>query len=304
MLNWNNLLQRSLSGALFLVVTIGMLYIGSITYFLFISLVITLALFEFSSMARKLQIRIPYLYVLLISLTIFTLYFLVSLEVIAPIWLSIIVIPLLFFLFVGELYRFHKKPIHNIAFSLLAIVYITIPLTLTNNFVFIEREDLLSGNFLDIRSYEGFFSDVLFFNPDRKVIYSPFIFLGFLSIIWIYDTFAYLFGVSFGKHRLFERVSPKKSWEGLIGGALVTMGLTVIFPLIFQILTWQNWLILSVIVIFSATMGDLVESLFKRTLDLKDSGNLIPGHGGVLDRFDSVLLATPAAFVYLQMLLQ
>ncbi len=303
-MNWNNLLQRSLSGAFFLVFTIGMLYIGSITYYLFISLVICLAQYEFYLMARKLQIHIPYFYVLLISLTIFTLYFLVSLEVITPIWLSIIVIPLLFFLFIGELYRFHKKPIHNIAFSLLAIVYITIPLTLTNHFVFIEREDLLSENFLDIQSYEGFFSDVLFFNPDRKIIYSPFIILGFLSIIWIYDTFAYLFGVSFGKHRLFERISPKKSWEGLIGGAIVTMGLTIIFPLIFHILTWQNWFILSIIVIFSATMGDLVESLFKRTFDLKDSGNLIPGHGGILDRFDSVLMATPAAFIYLQMLLQ
>ncbi|MCX7862189.1 MAG: phosphatidate cytidylyltransferase [Bacteroidales bacterium] len=304
MLNWNNLIQRTLSGLLFLIVTIGMLYIGSITYFLFISIVMSLALYEFYLMARKYQIHIPYFYVLLISLAIFSLYFFISLKIIAPIWLSIIIIPLIFFLFVGELYRFHKKPMHNIAFSLLSIIYITIPLTLTNNFVFIEREDLLSGNFLDIRSYEGFFSDVLFFNPERNIIYSPFIFLGFLSIIWIYDTFAYLFGVSFGKHRLFERISPKKSWEGLIGGTLVTLAASVIFPLIFHILTWQNWFVLSIIVIFSATMGDLVESLFKRSLDLKDSGNLIPGHGGILDRFDSVFLAVPAAFIYLQMLMQ
>jgi phosphatidate cytidylyltransferase len=144
-------------------------------------------------------------------------------------------------------------------------------------------------------------SDVLFFNPERTIVYSPFIILGYFCIIWIYDTMAYLFGVSFGKHRLFERISPKKSWEGAIFGALFTISISYFFPYIFHILTWYNWMILAGIVIFSATMGDLVESMFKRSLDIKDSGNLIPGHGGILDRFDSVFLSAPIAYIYLQM---
>ncbi len=303
MLNFKNLLQRSISGLIFLVVMVSMIAIGSITFYLLMSLIITLALYEFYLLSRKFHISIPYLYIVLISLTLFTLFFLVSLKIINPLWLSIILIPLIFFLFVGELYRYHKKPIHNIAFGLLSIIYIAVPITLLNSFVFIEREDLISNNLLDIQTYEGVFSDVLLFKTDRSIIYSPYILLGFFTIIWIYDTLAYLFGVSFGKHRLFERISPKKSWEGFICGALCTIGISVFFPKIFHILTWKDWVVLSTIIVFSSTMGDLVESMFKRTVDLKDSGNIIPGHGGILDRFDSVFLATPAAFIYLQMIL-
>lgn len=303
MLNWNNLTKRLLSGLLFLIIMVSMLLIGSITFYMLMTIIITLSLYEFYLIIRKYNVRIPYLYVLLISITIFTLYFSISLNIIEPIWFTIILIPLIFFLFVGELYRYQKKPFHNIAYSILSVVYITVPITLLNSFVFLEREDLHAGNFFDIPSYEGFFSDVLFFNSDRTIIYSPYILLGFFTLIWIYDTFAYLIGISFGKHRLFERISPKKSWEGAIGGALVTCSLSTLFPNFFHILTWQNWLILSIIVVFASTMGDLVESMLKRSLDLKDSGSIIPGHGGVLDRFDSILLASPAAFIYLQMLL-
>lgn len=301
MLAWNNLLQRSLSGIVFLFLMVGMLYIGSITFYLLMSIVITIALYEFYIMAKKLRVNIPFLYVLAIGLTIFTLQFFISLRVLDSSWLFIIIIPLIFFLFIGELYRFHKKPIHNIAFSLLALIYIVVPIALLNNMVFIERQDLLNINNTDIQNYEGFVSDVLFFNPERKIIYSPFIILGFFSIIWMYDSFAYLFGVSFGKHRLFERISPKKSWEGAIGGGMVTIALSFFFPYVFHVLAWYNWMILAALVVFSSTMGDLVESLFKRTLDIKDSGHLIPGHGGILDRFDSVLLSAPVAFVYLQL---
>ncbi|MGQ9845979.1 MAG: phosphatidate cytidylyltransferase [Bacteroidales bacterium] len=303
MLAWNNLIQRSLSGAVFLLLMVSMLYIGSITFYFLMTIIIALGLYEFYMMGKRLHIHIPYLYILAIGITIFTLQFFISLNTLDSRWLFIVLVPMIFFLFIGELYRFHKKPIHNIAFSLLAIIYVVVPITLLNYLVFIERQDLLDINNTDIQNYEGFVSDVLFFNPERNIIYSPFIILGYFSIIWLYDTFAYLFGLSFGKHRLFERISPKKSWEGAIGGGLVTVAISALFPQIFQILSWQNWVVLSVLVIFSSTLGDLVESLFKRSLDMKDSGKLIPGHGGILDRFDSVFLSAPIAFVYLQLLL-
>ncbi len=302
-MNWNNLIIRTLSGLLFLSITVAMLLIGSITFYMLMFIIITLSLYEFYIFTKKYNISIPFLYVLFISIIFFTLYFSLSLKILSPVWFSIILIPLIFFLFVGELYRYHKKPFHNIAFSLLAIIYIAVPISLLNSFVFIKREDLLAGNYNDIFTYEGFFTDILLFNSDRTIIYSPYILLGFFALIWIYDTFAYLFGVSFGKHKLFERISPKKSWEGLIGGALVTFGISILFPFFFRILTWQNWLIMSIIVVFASTMGDLVESMFKRALNQKDSGKIIPGHGGILDRFDSVYLASPAVYVYLQILL-
>ncbi len=280
---------------------VGMLYMGSITFFLLMSIIIVLSMYEFSSFAKKLHIYIPYLYVVLIGLVIFALQFFIALNMIESRWFYIFVIPLIFMLFVIELFRYQKKPMHNIAFSLLALIYIAVPIALLNYFVFVERQDLLNSNNLDIQNYEGFISDVLFFNPERTIVYSPFIILGYFCIIWIYDTMAYLFGVSFGKHRLFERISPKKSWEGLIGGTIVTVAISYFFPYVFHILSWYNWMILTIIVIFSATMGDLVESLFKRSIDIKDSGKIIPGHGGILDRFDSVFLSAPIAFIYLQM---
>jgi len=302
-LNWNNLLIRSLSGLIFLIIMLGMLSVGSITFYLLISLIIVLSVIEYGRLVRYYNITIPTYYIVLIGLSLFTLSFLASLKVVSTIWFYLILVPLLFFLFVGELYRYHKKPMHNIAFSILAIVYIVIPLSLLNGLVFIERESLINNNFLDINNYDSFISDTSIFIPDQTIIYSPLIIIGYLSIIWIYDTFAYLFGVSFGKHRLFERISPKKSWEGLIGGAVLTLALTFFYPKIFHILTWQNWFILALIVIFSSTFGDLVESMFKRALSLKDSGNIMPGHGGMLDRFDSVFLSAPIAYLYIQIIL-
>lgn len=298
-----NLLQRSISGLFFLIIVVGMLYIGSITFFMLSTIIIALSIYEFSKLIKGYNINISFGYVLIIALTLFTLSFFDMLKTIDKKWYFILLIPLIFFLFVSELYRYHKKPFHNIAFSLLAIIYIAVPIAMLNRFVFVEREDLLNYNFTDIFNYEGFLSDTMFFNPNRTVIYTPLIVLGYFSIIWIYDTFAYLVGISFGKHRLFERISPKKSWEGAIGGTIITLGLTFLFPKVFQILNWYNWLTIAAITIFSSTMGDLVESLLKRSLDVKDSGNIIPGHGGILDRFDSVFLSAPFIFLYLLLIL-
>jgi len=120
--------------------------------------------------------------------------------------------------------------------------------------------------------------------------------------IWVNDTGAYLFGITFGKHRLFERVSPKKSWEGFFGGALSALALGYVFSLIIPEISLVECLLFSEIIVIFGTFGDLIESLMKRTVEVKDSGNAIPGHGGLLDRFDSMLLAAPVIFIYLSFL--
>lgn len=106
----------------------------------------------------------------------------------------------------------------------------------------------------------------------------------------------------FGKHRLFERISPKKSWEGSIGGAVFCIIAAVVLSHYFTFLTVGEWIGLGLTIVVFGTWGDLTESLFKRTLGIKDSGNILPGHGGMLDRFDSTLMAVPAAVVYLYIL--
>jgi phosphatidate cytidylyltransferase len=122
--------------------------------------------------------------------------------------------------------------------------------------------------------------------------------------VWVNDSAAYLVGTRWGRHRLFERISPKKSWEGLWGGLAVTLGASQVFAFYCPSLSWYNWLGLSVVTVVFATLGDLSESLMKRELGIKDSGSLLPGHGGMLDRFDSVVMAIPALYVYLRLFIQ
>jgi phosphatidate cytidylyltransferase len=115
---------------------------------------------------------------------------------------------------------------------------------------------------------------------------------------WIYDTGAYLVGKNFGKHKFFERISPKKTWEGTIGGTIVVIAATVGFYFITEGILFIHLLALTGLVILFGTFGDLAESLFKRSLNLKDSGNILPGHGGILDRFDTIFVSAPFVFLY------
>jgi phosphatidate cytidylyltransferase len=167
-----------------------------------------------------------------------------------------------------------RKPFTNIAFTFLGIFYIAMPFSLLNHAVFHETEGLLQYN------YE--------------------IILGSLLILWASDSGAYFAGTLFGKHRLFERISPKKSWEGFWGGAALATAMTYALSLYFQTLTIVDWLIIGLIIVVGGTFGDLVESLLKRSIEIKDSGDSLPGHGGFLDRFDGLLISAPFIVAYLE----
>lgn len=121
-------------------------------------------------------------------------------------------------------------------------------------------------------------------------------------MLWANDTGAYLFGVKLGKHRLFERHSPKKSWEGFIGGIFTSVLVGYIISYYFTDYAFYHWLIMAFIISCFGTLGDLVESMFKRSIEIKDSGKILPGHGGLLDRFDGLLLSAPVIFVYLYLI--
>lgn len=131
------------------------------------------------------------------------------------------------------------------------------------------------------------------------VQYNPILPLSIFIFTWINDTGAYCTGMLFGKHRLFERISPKKSWEGSIGGGVFSIIGAIVMAHLFPFMPISIWIGLALTVVVFGTLGDLTESLLKRTIGIKDSGNILPGHGGMLDRFDSTLMAVPAAVVYL-----
>jgi CDP-diglyceride synthetase len=171
-----------------------------------------------------------------------------------------------------ELYRKRENPFTNIAHGFLGIIYVAVPFTLMVNVIHLD-------------SIEG---------------YRPEFLVGFFMLIWASDTGAYFAGSLFGKRKLFERISPKKSWEGAAGGMALSLVMAAIWAQFIDIIDLRQWLILAGISVVAGIYGDLVESLLKRNTGVKDSGSILPGHGGVLDRFDSIILATPFAFVYLK----
>lgn len=178
-------------------------------------------------------------------------------------------IPVLFSIFIFELFTKRENPFANIAFTLLGIFYVALPFSLLNHIL------TLNGSY----SYE-----ILF---------------GCWFVLWSNDTGAYLTGSAFGKTKLLPRVSPGKSWEGCVGGAVIAYVITWIISGWYTSITRTDWYIIASILIVIGTLGDLVESLYKRSLNVKDSGTLLPGHGGILDRFDSLIMAIPFVFVYL-----
>ena len=184
-------------------------------------------------------------------------------------------IPLALSIFIIEIYRKNKSPVSNIAYTFLGLIYIALPFSLFNYFVF---------------------------SFANTVKYNPNILLGFFFLLWANDTGAYLIGMPLGKHKLFKEISPKKSWEGFIGGVIITMIIAYINSIFFKELRTFDWFVTALIVVIMGTFGDLVESLFKRSVGVKDSGTILPGHGGILDRFDSVLLSSPVVFLYLQII--
>jgi phosphatidate cytidylyltransferase len=191
-------------------------------------------------------------------------------------------LPYVFFLLlllVGGLYRKTSRPVNDWAMALFAQFYCA---------------GLLSSlNFVA-------------FDSGGATAYTPLYVLLIFILIWLNDTGAYLIGSRFGKRRLFPRISPLKSWEGFWGGLAVTLAgsllLARFFPEAFP--AWYHWPALAAVVVTFGTWGDLVESLIKRTYSVKDSGTLLPGHGGILDRLDSVILASPAACFYLELLIR
>ncbi len=192
---------------------------------------------------------------------------------------SVVIIPYLvtiLYLLIAELYLKHPDPIQDWAYTMLSQMYIALPFSMLNVLAFTATNN-----------------GVVTFNTLLPL--SIFVFL------WVNDSGAYCVGSLLGRHKLFPRISPGKSWEGSVGGAVFVLAAAyaISYFLDDRMLTLPQWLGLGLVVVVFGTWGDLIESLFKRTLGIKDSGTILPGHGGMLDRFDSSLLAIPAAVVYL-----
>lgn len=267
---FKNLVIRAISGAVFVALVILSILAPMPYYFGVLFLLIALlGLREFYSLTGKMsQVSVNRLIPMLAGVALFSAVFANAFNLLpekCAYFLYAIYILLVSVAFIIELFRVKENPIKNIAISVMGQFYILFP--------------ICAMTILEAKE--------------------PIYLLAFFITIWASDTGAYLTGMCFGKHKMFERVSPKKTWEGLFGGFVFSL----ITAYVFNIVTEDSiaaqplwsWILFAVVVFVAGTLGDLIESLFKRTLNVKDSGSIMPGHGGVLDRFDSALLAAPLA---------
>lgn len=267
---YNNLTQRLITGILGSAAIIAGVCYSEWTYFTLFFALCGFAMFEFyklvglDGMVPQKSLGIG------IGLFIFAFTFFVEQETADPKYFFV-VFPLASLVFMIKLYKkAERKPFTNIAFTFLGILYIATPLSLLN-----------------IAAYEG-------------GSYNFEIVLGSLLILWASDTGAYFAGTYFGRRKLFERISPKKSWEGFFGGAVLAFVIAFAFTQYFQTLENHQWYVITVLIVVGGTFGDLIESLLKRSIEIKDSGTVLPGHGGFLDRFDGLLISVPFIVAYLK----
>ncbi|WP_242926375.1 phosphatidate cytidylyltransferase [Pontibacter vulgaris] len=264
--NWQ---QRVIVGVLGVILFIGGILFSEWTYFLLFLGLTLLGMVEFYKLVNTQGIKPNYKSGLALGALFFTSVFLVEKEIM-PAELLYLSVPVLFLTFLLELYRKHQQPFSNIAFTLLGAIYVAVPFGLLHQLGYLQGE------------------------------YSWQPILGVLFLTWASDTGAYIFGKSFGKHKLLERVSPGKTWEGWAGGVLMAILVAWGLSYFFQDLELYQWIGIALIMSVFGVMGDLVESLLKRSLGVKDSGTLLPGHGGILDRFDSLLMAIPFIVAFLK----
>jgi phosphatidate cytidylyltransferase len=261
---------RAITGFFFIIVMLASVLLDHYVFGAFYLLLSSFALWEFYGLVKKAGIKPDVLTGLLNGAFIYVVFALITspsendyhkLLFLLPVTLSSI--------FIQELFKKHQAPFTNIAYTYLGLIFTIIPFTFFHGLAYVN----------------GTFN---FHFP-----------LAFLLMLWANDTGAYLVGSKFGKTKLFERHSPKKTWEGLIGGILITALAGYIISLYYTELPLQHWIWVGIIISCFGTTGDLIESMFKRSIDVKDSGGILPGHGGLLDRFDGLLIAAPIVYAYL-----
>jgi phosphatidate cytidylyltransferase len=262
---------RSLTGALLLAAIIGSIVLGMYSYALCIVALIVFSMIEFYAIMKKMGYTPQVVPGIIAGVALFGISFLISQHRVDLRYLLLLV-PLVASFFIVELYKKHSLPLQNVAVTLVGLVYVAVPFSMCN---------------------------FLVFNQFNHYQYAFGLILALFGFNWTNDTGAYLFGITLGRHRLFERISPKKSWEGACGGVACVVAISFLFAYLMPYISLLNWIVLGLLVCVFGIYGDLIESLLKRSAGVKDSGTLLPGHGGFLDRFDAVIFSIPPFFAYL-----
>lgn len=270
----SSFVTRAITATFFVVILLGGFYVNEWTAAALSLLIVLLGTIEFVSLGKKAGLK-PTVFGsvgLVMTLSIIMLAFILGLTEFSSL---AIIIPILLVIPIARLFSKSSTPLQDVAVTITPAVYIALPFIC-----------LMS---LGITSYSTYYE--YHFEPV----------FGFFFIMWANDTGAYITGMNLGKTKLFERISPKKTWEGTIGGVILGILMGVGNYYLLETYSLQDWIIIGLIVTTTGTIGDLIESMYKRQVGVKDSGKIMPGHGGILDRFDSTLIAAPAVFTYVQL---
>ncbi|MBZ5856331.1 phosphatidate cytidylyltransferase [Flavihumibacter profundi] len=267
----NNLTERSITGIILAIIILGTVSWNLFGFIFLVLIIDLLSLLEFYRLFYSTDLLPRKVAGIILSVSMLIACTLYVAGIIS--WkILFVAIPIAFGIFVMELFHLSEKPFYNLAFTFLGVICITIPLC--------------------------FFITLAFF-PYPPGTYNLQLVLGYFFILWASDTGAYFIGKNFGIHHLFKRISPKKTWEGSAGGAASAILVSYLLSYFFTFFPVIDWVFIAVIIIVTGTCGDLVKSMMKRSLNLKDSGTILPGHGGMLDRFDSLLGSAPFVCCYL-----
>lgn len=270
-----NLIVRTATGIVFVAILVGGILWNWISFTLLFAVITALSVMEYCHIINnRADVKVNTLLNSVAGTYLFLAVSALCMEI-ANVVIFIPYIISVIYIFISELYQERTHALNNWAFSMLGQMYIALPFALLNLLAFQYTPEY------------------------NSISYSGILPLSVFILLWASDSGAYCFGSMFGKHRLFPSISPKKSWEGSIGGAITALAISQVLAWNFPFMSYLEWLGFGLVVVIFGTWGDLIESLMKRQLGIKDSGNILPGHGGMLDRFDSSLLAIPATVVYI-----
>ena len=276
-LNFKSLLTRTLTAAIFVAVLLSAIWWGYLSFNLLFGIISLWGLHEFYKISEKLNAK-PFKLIGFITTAILFIANSAQYSYCSNHFISIGIVEL-FLIFVLAVFSKNEKPVQDLAYTVAGIIYVGLPFALLNRISWMQ-EGINNGRI-----------------PGCD--YNFHLILGPILLIWASDTYAYLVGSLIGKTKLYERISPGKTWEGTIGGGVLTLASSYIVYGWFPELAFVHWLVISAIVVVFGTLGDLFESLLKRQAGIKDSGKIMPGHGGILDRFDSLIFVTPFVYLYL-----